>query len=220
MFNKKLKYYRKKNMMSQEMLAEHLNVSRQMITKWESGLSLPSCEYLIDLSKLFGITIDHLVKTDDCHTIEETTIDYKSLRQFLVNAKRNTYALKQGKIKSSRLSSHDYFYQDGKYCYLDSFVGASYFSGEEIVYEDEKPIWSMNYYGKVIGENFQGDFLKEALLKVSLEKPYRGPECYHRGDFIYVNSVTGSIQCFHGKEDIFYQDIKIYEGYYHGGLIK
>ena len=37
MFNEKLKYYRKKNMLTQEDLASDLNVSRQIITKWESG---------------------------------------------------------------------------------------------------------------------------------------------------------------------------------------
>ena len=33
----------------------------------------------------------------------------------------------------------------------------------------------MNYYGRVIEENFNGDFLKEALLQVDEELPFRGP---------------------------------------------
>lgn len=42
MFHEKIAFYRKKNMMTQEELAEHLCVSRQTITKWESGMISPS----------------------------------------------------------------------------------------------------------------------------------------------------------------------------------
>ena len=76
------------------------------------------------------------------------------------------YANKTNKVNSSRKESHDYSYQENNYTYLDSFFGAENFSGQEIVYKDEKPCWSMNYYGRVIEENFNGDFLKEALYKL------------------------------------------------------
>ena len=55
MFHLKMIEYRKKNMMTQEELADRLGVSRQTITKWEKGTILPSLEYLIDLSRLFGV---------------------------------------------------------------------------------------------------------------------------------------------------------------------
>lgn len=220
MFYEKLKYYRKKNLMSQEDLADRVHVSRQMITKWESGAVIPSLEYLIDLSQLFGVTIDSLVKDDDCQSLESQSVNLHELNYFLVEAKKNTYAAKKGKIASSRLGSHDYFYQNEKYSYLDSYVGTSKFSGEEVVYENEIAIWSMNYYGRVIGNVFDGDFLKEALKHVTLEQPYRGPESFHQGDYYYHNCVEGSMECFHGKEEIFYQDIKIYECYYHGGVLE
>ncbi len=44
------------------------------------------------------------------------------------------------------------------------------------------PSWSMNYIGRVTGDNFSGDFLKEALLRVPEDKPFRGPEDYTNGD--------------------------------------
>ncbi|MDQ9894790.1 helix-turn-helix transcriptional regulator, partial [Acinetobacter baumannii] len=71
MFKEKMVYYRKKNMMTQEDLAERLCVSRQTITKWESGDILPSLEYLINLSDIFHVTIDSLVKEDDCIALEQ-----------------------------------------------------------------------------------------------------------------------------------------------------
>ena len=53
MLHDKMIYYRKKNMLTQEELAEKLCVSRQTITKWENGVITPSLEYLIDLSHIF-----------------------------------------------------------------------------------------------------------------------------------------------------------------------
>lgn len=46
MLNEKIVYYRKKNMLTQEELAYQLNVSRQTVTKWETGTIYPNIEYL------------------------------------------------------------------------------------------------------------------------------------------------------------------------------
>ena len=186
MLNEKIVYYRKKNMLTQEELAYQLNVSRQTVTKWETGTIYPNIEYLIKLSNLFGVSIDYLVKEDDCLTLETHKIEISELACFLVKAKKATYANKTNKVNSSRKESHDYSYQENNYTYLDSFFGAENFSGQEIVYKDEKPCWSMNYYGRVIEENFNGDFLKEALLQVDEELPFRGPLFYQKGDYLYL----------------------------------
>ena len=53
-FAEKLKTLRKEKGISQEALAEKINVSRQAITKWETGLGLPDIENLIAISSLFG----------------------------------------------------------------------------------------------------------------------------------------------------------------------
>lgn len=55
---------RKKGEMSQEDLAEKLNVSRQSVSKWESGASTPDLDKIIELSRLFGVTTDYLIKGD------------------------------------------------------------------------------------------------------------------------------------------------------------
>jgi transcriptional regulator with XRE-family HTH domain len=52
---------RKKVGLSQEELADKLKVSRQAVSKWECGESLPDTENLIALSKLYGMSIDNLV---------------------------------------------------------------------------------------------------------------------------------------------------------------
>lgn len=59
-FCKKLSELRKKSGLSQEKLAELVGVSRQAVTKWESGKSNPDTENLVRLAEIFGVSIDEL----------------------------------------------------------------------------------------------------------------------------------------------------------------
>ncbi len=61
-FYEKLRLLRKESGLTQEELADRLNVSRQAITKWESGDGIPDIENLKQISVLFNTTIDELVK--------------------------------------------------------------------------------------------------------------------------------------------------------------
>lgn len=70
LFNEKLKMLRKENELTQEQLAEKLNISRQAITKWESGDGTPDIENLKQISILFNTTIDELVKEDKSVKVE------------------------------------------------------------------------------------------------------------------------------------------------------
>ena len=100
----------------------------------------------------------------------------KKLGNFLITAKKATYAGKGAETASSRVKSHDLIYQDGEYMYYDTYLGGDKFAGEEALWISEVPFWSMNYIGRVTGDNFSGDFLKEALLLVPEDKPFRGPD--------------------------------------------
>ena len=60
-FNNKLYQLRKQKGLSQEELANRLNVSRQTISKWEIGDSTPDMEKLIAISDLFEISLDELI---------------------------------------------------------------------------------------------------------------------------------------------------------------
>ena len=220
MFSDKIAFYRKKNLLTQEALADKLNVSRQTITKWESGIISPSLEYLIDLSDIFGTTIDSLVKDNDCISNESEILDTDELSRFITKAKQSTYASKNNKISSLRNGSHDYLFKQDKYTYCDSFFGTSQFSGQELVYKNDKVCWSMNYYGKVFDEHFNSDFLKNALSQVNINKPFRGPEIYIKGDYIYTSYVIVDVSYFNGEEKIYYQSKKIYECLFQGGVIR
>ena len=62
--SEKLYSLRRKQGLSQEALAEKLDCSRQVISKWENGTTTPDAEMLQKYSELFGVSIDYLVKED------------------------------------------------------------------------------------------------------------------------------------------------------------
>ena len=57
-----LKAHRMECKMTQEFVAEHLGVSRQAVSKWETGASDPSTSNLLALAKLYGIQADELLR--------------------------------------------------------------------------------------------------------------------------------------------------------------
>ena len=70
-FADKLIDLRKKSGWSQEELAEKLNVSRQAVSKWESAQSVPDMSRIIQMSELFGVSTDYLLK-DNMELAEQT----------------------------------------------------------------------------------------------------------------------------------------------------
>ncbi len=90
----KLLQLRKKSGMSQEELAEKMNVSRQAVSKWEGAQSIPDLEKILQLSELYGVTTDYLLKDEmeleefvgkDEPTVRKVTLEqaneYMSLRK-------------------------------------------------------------------------------------------------------------------------------------------
>lgn len=63
-FDQKLKTLRKEHSFSQEEFAQQLNVSRQAVSKWESGQGFPEIDKLKQISTMFGVTLDYLLKDD------------------------------------------------------------------------------------------------------------------------------------------------------------
>lgn len=142
------------------------------------------------------------------------------LRDFLIKAKKSTYAGKGAETASSRVKSHDFIYSENDLMYYDTYLGGEKFAGEEAMWISGTPYWSMNYIGRVTGCGFSGDFLKEALLHVPADMPFRGPASYSDGDYIYQCVVTGDFEWFQGRETICFLGNEVYECYFHGGLIK
>lgn len=92
----KLQLLRNNNRLSQEELADKLGISRQAISKWESGQSTPDLKKLIVIAELYNVTIDSLVKdSDEFHILqsngtnnrEEQKVDDKKT-QVVININR------------------------------------------------------------------------------------------------------------------------------------
>ena len=75
-FGDNLKAIRKQNKMSQEQLAEKVNVSRQSVSKWENGEAYPEMHNILQLCKIFNCKINDLVHTDmsDISSLDEEII--------------------------------------------------------------------------------------------------------------------------------------------------
>ncbi|PIR89986.1 XRE family transcriptional regulator [bacterium (Candidatus Gribaldobacteria) CG07_land_8_20_14_0_80_33_18] len=151
-------------------------------------------------------------------------MDIEQLSKFLVKAKINTYASSgEGGEKILFDESKEFEFEEKEFKYRDRYFGFDPFIGQEIVWQNGKIIWGMNYYGKVVSEVIPVkqiyQFLKEVLKKVLENKPFRGPDNFKQGDFEYFNKVEGVVENFQGEEAIFYKKQLVYKLNYHGGLV-
>lgn len=151
-------------------------------------------------------------------------MDIKQLSKFLVKAKIDTYASSgEGGEKVLLDGSKGFEFEEKEFKYRDRYFGFNPFIGEEIVWQNEKVVWGMNYYGEVVSEIIPSkqiyQFLQEALKKITEDKPFRGPDNFKKGDFEYVNKVKGTVEKFESKEIILYKEQVVYKLNYHGGLV-
>lgn len=222
-FAAKLTMLRKSRGYSQELVAEKLNVTRQAVSKWERGQSEPEITSLLAISRLFQVTADYLIREDtDClRKVDGKTEPPQdaALLGFLARASRETYAGYGEEATPSRPASHDYHYREGEWLYADTWLGGSSFAGEEAVWQAEKAVYAMNYCGRVLHEDFSGDFLKAALRAAPENAPFRGPARYEDGLNRYECTLSGTLDWFQGYEEILFDGEKVYECYFHGGKL-
>ena len=221
-FSEKLQILRKSKGLTQEELAEKLNVSRQAVAKWESAMVFPDIYNIIQISNLMNVSVDYLVKDQECEAspTSERRTDLDELIAFRLEANVNTYAAYMNEVDPTRPASHDFRYESGDYMYHDTYVGGEEFAGEEAIWKGGVSVYAMNYIGRVLSDKFSGDFLKEALRAADVKMPYRGPAVYQSGEYTYRCSVTGDFTWFQGYEEIYLNDVKVYECFFHGGLLK
>jgi len=149
----------------------------------------------------------------------------EQLNDFLVRAKAATYIGSGRESVPCRPGSHDLEFREGVFHYLDSYFGGSDFIGEEVVYFEGKPIWAMNYYGRILAPESitaeeTGNILKKSLSKLYQQNRFLGGFKYTDERDAYFDTNEGRIDAFNGKEWIERDGVRVYELVYHGGLIK
>jgi hypothetical protein len=148
----------------------------------------------------------------------------QELNAFIVRAKSATYVGDGKPSPSCRPGSHDLKFSTGDWAYLDSYFGGRDFIGEETVYFKEKPVWVMNYYGRILRSELitpaqAGQVIKASLSQMYLQGRFLGGFTHKYEGFTYSDDSKGEMTSFLGKESISREGILAYELYYHGGLI-
>lgn len=94
-FAEKLITLRKGKELTQEQLAEQLNVSRQSVSKWESGQVIPEVDKIIELSKAFDVSIDYLLQPSELDELSvKTQILEQQQKQMLSREQKRTRIFK------------------------------------------------------------------------------------------------------------------------------
>ena len=149
---------------------------------------------------------------------------FTDLTSFLLKAKLKTYATGgEGNERNLDDGTREMSYREGNFFYRDRYFGFNPFIGQEVVWENDKVVWAMNYYGMVTDESVSaGDvyhFLQKAMQHVGAERPFRGPDEYKDGDFLYKDASEGNLSQFSGEETIFFQNKQVYLLTYRGGKV-
>ncbi len=87
MIGSRIKEVRERNGLTQAELAKKLGLTRSGVNAWEMGISIPSAQYLIGLSKLFKVTVDYLLELDENEYINISSLSHteKSIIYSLLN---------------------------------------------------------------------------------------------------------------------------------------
>lgn len=94
-FNEKLMSIRKMKGLSQEELGMELQVSRQTISKWESGQSYPDFQRLVMLSDYFDMTLDELVKEIDVQDVRDKNLTDEKVASIYLDAENTKSTFKK-----------------------------------------------------------------------------------------------------------------------------
>ena len=147
------------------------------------------------------------------------------LEEFIIEAKAASYIGGATHMNTPcRLASHDIAFEKGSYSYLDSYFDGTDFIGQETVWQDGKPIWGMNYYGRILDPHLMdgaraGLVIKEALGALYQEGRFLGGFEYRHVHGRYVDENSGNILRFQGIERIYVAEREAYRLDYHGGQI-
>ena len=149
--------------------------------------------------------------------------DIEGVRRFLIDANNEGYGNPDVEIEKAEDGGRIINHTDGKWHFCDYFYGGHPYAGQEVIYEDGKPVWAMQYRGWVHDTELTSSdvyrFLRKALLQAPEQHPYRGPKEYTEDNLSCQNNWHGDMVNFSGEEVITENGQEIYKGLYFGGTV-
>jgi hypothetical protein len=147
-----------------------------------------------------------------------------ALRAFLAAARRHTYAGEGGDATAAFAGTRQLEYDEGAWRYRDVYAGGERFAGQELVYRDGSPVWSMVYAGGRWPEAELDTaevyrFLRAALIAESERCRLPGRSLHAEELLRYISSAAGDLAWFEGDEEIRYQGRVVYRLVFAGGWI-
>lgn len=145
-------------------------------------------------------------------------------------------SLKEDKIKGYAGNPQKFFdpflqrfkvivYRKGSYLVIDRYSGDEEYIGQAITFYRKRPIYGLNYYGKLMGREERDvravyEFLKHALRAGAGKSRHRGLNGFNEAKWLYKNTYKETRGFVEGEECIFYGKKIVYRGVYHGGAIE
>ena len=150
--------------------------------------------------------------------------DKQKLLQFLLKARTQTYAGNKGKVESLLNGSKQLEYKEEDWLYRDIYyIGNGIFMGLEVIHIQDKPVWSMCYYGnfKKMTEEETDKILRGALMDKWQEARLWKKVEWEKDEFKYIcePDFEGSIDEMAGLEKILKGDEIVYTFFYGGAII-
>ncbi len=154
----------------------------------------------------------------------------QDLEKFLGKTLSQTYATGENKIITpERPGFEEYGLTEGDWSYRDSYFGGSISWGQESVFYQGVPAWSLIYGGGMLKELWDDKELekltfgvmKKALIHSRNGKDEflpRGPRCFRDDTSVYIAEWEGDITWFRGQEKVFVQDKLVHIYDFAGGL--
>ena len=90
------------------------------------------------------------------------------------------------------------------------------------MFHDNKPYWMMVYYGWVadgVKTDPVDSVLRNALMQMPEDAPFRGQNEYKQNNYIYSNTWTGDVERYSGEERITEAEKEVYMANYTGGFV-
>lgn len=124
----------------------------------------------------------------------------RNLAEFIVEANKETWAADKGEVEPFLPNHKMHRYKRDSWELIDDYSGYFRAPGITVVSYKEMPSWHMYYGGtgmiegqyERVKDAFQ--FLREALMHVTPELPFRGPTRYKNGDWLYTFNMRGNIE--------------------------